>query len=180
MNLKSVPNLLTGLRVLASPICAFLWAEGLAVTSIMLMVVIALSDGLDGYLARRLQAESRLGRILDPVADKVLVACMLVALAHGLNSSIFVILAGLILMREFFIGALREDAAGHVVIHVSQLAKWKTALQLIGVITTMFLVILGSMNTILLLLIWLPIVAITWVSAFGYIQAWRLGFTKEQ
>ncbi len=180
MDLKSIPNLITGLRVIASPLCALLWAEGMAITSIILMAFIALSDGLDGYLARRLQAESRIGRILDPVADKVLVACMLVALAHGLNSSIFVILAGLILMREFLIGALREDAAGQIVIHVSKLAKWKTALQLIGIITTMLLVIIASVNTIMLLLIWLPIVGITWASAFGYIQAWRLGPTKEQ
>jgi CDP-diacylglycerol--glycerol-3-phosphate 3-phosphatidyltransferase len=170
MDLKSIPNLITGLRVIASPLCALLWAEGMAITSIILMAFIALSDGLDGYLARRLQAESRIGRILDPVADKVLVACM----------SIFVILAGLILMREFLIGALREDAAGQIVIHVSKLAKWKTALQLIGIITTMLLVIIGSVNTIMLLLIWLPIVGITWASAFGYIQAWRLGPTKEQ
>ncbi len=180
MKHKSIPNILTILRVVASPVCALLWAEGIHVTSLSLMVVISLSDGLDGYLARRLDAQSRLGRILDPVADKVLVACMLVALAHGLESSLFVVMAGLILLREFLVGAMREDAAGSIVIHVSIMAKWKTALQLIAIIATMFLAMLNMMNNVILLLIWVPIVAITWSSALGYIQAWRHGVKEQQ
>jgi CDP-diacylglycerol--glycerol-3-phosphate 3-phosphatidyltransferase len=96
-------------------------------------VVAGLSDFLDGWLARRLNARTLWGAILDPIADKVLVcAAILGLMSLGQNAAV-AIPAALILFREFTVSALREAAAGKgVSLPVTMLAKWKTTLQLVA------------------------------------------------
>ncbi len=94
-------------------------------------VVAALTDYVDGWLARKLDAVSIWGAILDPIGDKVLVCGVILGLlAIGSNVTI-ALPAGLILFREFTVSALREVTAGRgIKLPVTMLAKWKTTLQL--------------------------------------------------
>jgi CDP-diacylglycerol--glycerol-3-phosphate 3-phosphatidyltransferase len=149
--MRHLPNLLTGLR-LALSVLVFLalataggatpWLSDqltgaqsytLAAWSFFAFVTAAVTDFFDGWLARRLNATSVWGAILDPIADKVLVcATALGLLALAPNPSI-VIPLGLILFREFAISALREVTAGKgVSLPVTLLAKWKTTFQLVA------------------------------------------------
>jgi CDP-diacylglycerol--glycerol-3-phosphate 3-phosphatidyltransferase/cardiolipin synthase len=134
----SLPNVLTYLRILAVPavaLCLFLipgdagrwWALGIYVAA-------CITDWLDGYLARAWRQQSTLGRMLDPIADKLLVGTTLLMLAHDntidrLNLAAAVI----ILCREILVSGLREFLAElNVKVHVTQLAKWKTTLQMVA------------------------------------------------
>ena len=135
----NLPNLLTILRIIAAPIIAILiWREtsnGQLIVAFVLFFVAGLTDWLDGYLARKLQIKSELGRILDPIADKVLLACVLLALAsHYTREWVFMAPALIIFLREFIISGFREYMSKEgIVINVSALAKWKTTLQLAAV-----------------------------------------------
>jgi CDP-diacylglycerol--glycerol-3-phosphate 3-phosphatidyltransferase len=140
-------NLLTGLR-LALALFTFFALAAAALLSERLtpatqfalerwafwaFVVAALSDFVDGWLARRLHATTIWGAILDPIADKVLVCGVILGLLTlGPNAAV-AIPAALILFREFTVSALREVAAGKgVTLPVTVLAKWKTTLQLVA------------------------------------------------
>ena len=145
--MNRLPNLVTGLR-LALALFTFFGLAGAALLSERLtpaaqfglerwafiaFVVAALTDFFDGWLARRLNATSLWGAILDPIADKVLVCgAILGLLTLGPNAAV-AIPAALILFREFTVSALREVAAGKgVSLPVTLLAKWKTTLQLVA------------------------------------------------
>ena len=141
----TLPNLLTLSRIVTVPLLvAFLWwprwelGFGLAFVLYCLMGV---TDYFDGYLARAQGAVSRLGVFLDPIADKIMVAAvilMLVGTRHdpeevAVISGIHIIAALIILLREIAVSGLREFLAGiQVSLPVSQLAKWKTTLQLVA------------------------------------------------
>ena len=101
-------------------------------------VIAAVTDFLDGWLARRFDATSTLGAILDPIADKVLVAGMVVGIA-ALGNWIVALAGGLILFREFSVSALRETLAPRgLKLPVTTLAKWKTTLQLVALAAELF------------------------------------------
>jgi len=103
----------------------------LARLTLAAFVVAAITDFFDGWLARRFQATSVWGAILDPIADKVLVCATLLGLLAGGGS--LTIPAGLILMREFAVSGLREVVAARgLKLPVTWLAKWKTTLQLVA------------------------------------------------
>jgi CDP-diacylglycerol--glycerol-3-phosphate 3-phosphatidyltransferase/cardiolipin synthase len=136
--LASIPNMLTYLRIVAVPamvLCLFLitgetgrwWALGVYISA-------CLTDWLDGYLARVWAQQSTLGRMLDPIADKLLVGTALLMLTY--DQTIFgahVAAAVIILCREILVSGLREFLAElNVRVHVTQLAKWKTTLQMIA------------------------------------------------
>ncbi|MES2119270.1 MAG: CDP-diacylglycerol--glycerol-3-phosphate 3-phosphatidyltransferase [Pseudomonadota bacterium] len=140
----SLPNLLTLSRILAVPILVFLlWKPApwdYAVTFVLYCIV-GITDYFDGYLARAQGLTSRLGQFLDPIADKIMVAAVLVMLmasrrADG-NPPIIedwsVIPALVILLREMIVSGLREFLGPlNVSVPVSALAKWKTTLQLVA------------------------------------------------
>jgi CDP-diacylglycerol--glycerol-3-phosphate 3-phosphatidyltransferase len=134
----NLPNLLTLSRIFAVPILvALLWWPGWQAGYAMAFGVYCLmgiTDYFDGYLARAQGAVSRLGIFLDPIADKIMVAAVIVMLvANGDIAGWHVIAAIVILMREIAVSGLREFLAGlRVSVPVSQLAKWKTTLQLIA------------------------------------------------
>jgi len=139
----TLPNLLTLSRILAVPILVFLlwepsWFE-YAIT-FGLYCIVGATDYLDGYLARAQGTVSRLGQFLDPIADKIMVAAVIVMLVarppeHGapVIGDWHLIPALVILLREIIVSGLREFLASlQVSIPVSQLAKWKTTLQLVA------------------------------------------------
>ena len=144
--------------------------------------VASVSDFFDGWLARKLDQHSLLGRILDPIADKLLVAAALVMLAWDERAPVIAAVA--ILARELLISGLREALAGRVALPVQRLAKWKTAAQM-GAIALLLLApviapllpdVAGEgLATAGEALLWLAVV-LTWGSAIGYVRAAVRGF----
>lgn len=134
----SVPNLLTYCRIAAVPAMAavFLLMAGDQRRWIALAIFVAASitDWLDGYLARAWKQQSMLGRMLDPIADKLLVGAALILLVQdGTISGTAVWAALIILSREILVSGLREFLIElNVRVHVSKLAKWKTMLQMVA------------------------------------------------
>ncbi|MEJ0096635.1 MAG: CDP-diacylglycerol--glycerol-3-phosphate 3-phosphatidyltransferase [Methylocella sp.] len=134
----SLPNLLTYGRVAAVPIVVGLlfWSEidWVRWVALGVYIVAAITDFLDGYLARVLSQQSALGQMLDPIADKLLVSAVLMMLvADHTIVSYSLAAAVVILSREILVSGLREFLADlKVSIPVSRIAKWKTTLQLIA------------------------------------------------
>lgn len=131
---QRIPNWLTHSRMLVIPllIAAFWLDEPTAswITS-SLFLYAAITDFLDGYLARAWQAGSTIGRVLDPIADKLLVAVALLMLVD--HSRADVLPAAAILCREILVSGLREFLIElRVSLPVTRLAKWKTALQMLA------------------------------------------------
>ena len=139
----TLPNLLTLSRIFAVPLLAFLlwwpkWEAGYAL-AFALYSLMGITDYFDGYLARSSGAVSRLGVFLDPIADKIMIAAVILVLtAQGVLTGPYVgdmhVIAGLvILMREIAVSGLREFLGSlQVSMPVSRLAKWKTTFQLIS------------------------------------------------
>ncbi|MHA1567791.1 MAG: CDP-diacylglycerol--glycerol-3-phosphate 3-phosphatidyltransferase [Alphaproteobacteria bacterium] len=133
----NLPNTLTILRIFAVPAIVVLllidrdtarWA------AFILFVLAAATDYLDGYLARTMSTQTALGRLLDPIADKILVGAVILMLAGvGTVSGLALIPAVLILCREFVVAGLREYMAEQgTTLHVIPLAKWKTMVQMVA------------------------------------------------
>ena len=139
----NLPNILTLSRILAIPLLAFLlWWPGWEAGYLMafgLYSLMAITDYFDGYLARTSGTVSKLGIFLDPIADKIMVAAVILVLAaQGVLRGPYVgdahVIAGLIiLVREIAVSGLREFLGGlQVSVPVSRLAKWKTTFQLLA------------------------------------------------
>ncbi|WP_223476885.1 CDP-diacylglycerol--glycerol-3-phosphate 3-phosphatidyltransferase [Oricola indica] len=139
----NLPNILTYARILAVPLivlCFFL--EGRLQSSdfarwlaLGIFIVASLTDFLDGYLARKWQQTSNIGRMLDPIADKLVVSVVLLLLAaEGSLKNWSLWAAVIILCREILVSGLREYLASlEVSVPVTWLAKWKTAIQLVAI-----------------------------------------------
>jgi CDP-diacylglycerol--glycerol-3-phosphate 3-phosphatidyltransferase/cardiolipin synthase len=133
----TLPNILTLSRILAMPVMVLLlWhpSPGDYWLSFILYALVAITDYFDGYLARAQGTVSKLGIFLDPIADKIMVATVIVMLLFTRAiDGLAVVAALIILVREIAVSGLREFLAGlRVSIPVSQLAKWKTTFQLIA------------------------------------------------
>ena len=145
-----LPNALTILRIALVPVFAILFVmpgDLARVIAFVVFVIAAVSDWLDGFAARKLNAGSAFGRMLDPIADKVLVAVALMMLVAegtfrkdipGTGESVFSLLrlvpALIILSREILVSGLREFLAGtRVSVPVTNVAKFKTAVQMIAI-----------------------------------------------
>ena len=147
---KAIPNILTSLR-LAAGIVMFLLLAGATSgfpfvsawlspddqfamyrTGFWIFVIAASTDWIDGYLARRWNATTRWGAILDPIADKILVTGAVLGVLTSGSVQQIIIPCGLILFREFAVSALRETMAGRINLPVTLAAKWKTTLQLVA------------------------------------------------
>jgi len=159
--MKALPNIMTGARLVLTLLVflalialivpsVFEWsaANGLSPRAVQKtlylfafwgFLVAAITDFLDGWLARRFDATTTLGAILDPIADKVLVAGMIVAIS-ATGHWIVALAGGLILFREFSVSAMRETLAPKgLKLPVTLLAKWKTTLQLVALAAQLFL-----------------------------------------
>lgn len=134
----NLPNILTYGRIVAVPLVAgLLMYPGTTARWLALAIYIlaAITDFLDGYLARLWQQQSALGRMLDPIADKVLVSVVLLVLAaDGILSGGHMWAAIIILAREVLVSGLREFLSElRVSVPVTQIAKWKTTVQLLAI-----------------------------------------------
>lgn len=133
----TLPNLLTLSRIFAVPVLvALLWDSAWLgyICAFVLYCVVGITDYFDGYLARARGTVSKLGIFLDPIADKIMVAAVILMLVftHDIESW-HVIAALVILIREITVSGLREFLAGlSVSVPVSRLAKWKTTFQMVA------------------------------------------------
>src|SRR5580692_1027856 len=188
----ALPNILTYARIAAIPVvvaCMFwqailhggLWLRWLALA---VFIAAAISDFLDGYLARAWSQQSSLGRMLDPIADKLLVAsCLLMLAAESTIHGWALLAAVVILCREILVSGLREYLAElRVSVPVTRLAKWKTALQLVAV---GFLIcgdagdaIVPVVTHIGITLLWLSAL-LTLYTGWDYLQAGVHHLTRE-
>jgi len=133
----NLPNILTLGRVFAIPAVIFLYyinSHFCRIASILIFMIAAATDYLDGYLARNLKQISKFGRFLDPIADKLMVSAVILILAsENALGPYGIIPAIIILSREILVSGLREFLSEiQVTMPVSRLAKWKTAIQLMG------------------------------------------------
>jgi len=135
----TIPNILTLLRLLAAPGVAVMflyfarpWADWLA---LVLFLLAAITDFFDGYLARLWKQESRIGAMLDPIADKAMVVIALLVITGYSGMDPWLILpATAILFREVFVSGLREYLGNASrLLAVTNLAKWKTTAQMVAI-----------------------------------------------
>jgi cardiolipin synthase len=136
--LLSLPNILTYGRIAAVPLVVFCVVGGRdnwRWIALALFILASITDYLDGYLARIWQQQSSLGRMLDPIADKLLVSASLLALVFERTIGGVAIWAALIILsREILVSGLREYLAElRVSVPVTRLAKWKTATQMVSI-----------------------------------------------
>src|ERR1700754_3923393 len=188
----SLPNILTYARIAAIPVvvgCIYaqaisegpLWLRWVAVA---VFIVAGITDYLDGYYARVWNQQSAFGRMLDPIADKLLVAsCLLMLAADGIIHGWTLWAAIVILCREILVSGLREYLAGlRVSVPVTRLAKWKTTVQLIAI---GFLLageagdmVVPVVTQIGLLLLWASAI-FTIYTGYDYFRAGRHPLIKE-
>jgi CDP-diacylglycerol--glycerol-3-phosphate 3-phosphatidyltransferase len=184
----NLPNFLTYARVVAVPIVvAFLFWPAVAWarwTALAIFAAAAITDFFDGYLARAWSQQSSLGRMLDPIADKLLVAAVLLALtADRTVGGLSLWAAIVILCREILVSGLREYLAElRVSVPVTRLAKWKTTLQLIAV----GFLICGEAGDAVVPVVTQTGITLLWLSAlltlytgWDYLHAGLLHLTKE-
>jgi CDP-diacylglycerol---glycerol-3-phosphate 3-phosphatidyltransferase len=174
----NLPNTLTWTRIAAIPLIILLfympywWADPAAG---LLFGAAGITDSLDGYFARRLGQISRLGAFLDPVADKLIVAVALVLLVSKDARALIVLTAVVIIGREITISALREwmaeiGARGRVA--VSQLGKYKTILQIVGLAMMLYRIQLFGLPTYRLGVVLTEVAAaLTLISMVLYLRA---------
>ena len=132
-----LPNILTFFRIISAPILVVILMSSefrMVLAGLAIFIISSLTDFLDGYLARSFNQSSKLGKILDPIADKLLVTCALLSLvSNNIIQETNILAATLIIIREIFISGLREYARGNS-LTVSFLAKVKTFTQFIAII----------------------------------------------
>ena len=171
----TIPNIITFIRIFLIPIILYLlFSENPNIVLIagLLFIVSSVSDYFDGYLARTLNQSSKLGALLDPIADKLLIASVIVVLVDtGVISNIHVVPAIIILLREIAISGLREFLAKlNTDMPVSKLAKYKTTFQMVSL--SILIISLGfELNDLLwnigLITLWIAAI-ITLLSGYNY------------
>ena len=171
----TIPNIITFIRIFLIPIILYLlFSENPNIVLIagLLFIISSVSDYFDGYLARTLNQSSKLGTLLDPIADKLLIASVIVVLVDtGVISNIHVVPALIILLREIAISGLREFLAKlNTDMPVSKLAKYKTTFQMISL--SILIISLGfELNDLLwnigLITLWIAAI-ITLLSGYNY------------
>tara|TARA_B100000700_G_scaffold312122_1_gene395266 strand:- start:866 stop:1399 length:534 start_codon:yes stop_codon:yes gene_type:complete len=146
-------NFITVARILLAPIIFLFLIFGNYLVCIILFFLAGLTDYFDGYLARKFNAESQIGEILDPIADKILIVFLLVGLSVKLDSFLMAFLSSLIIAREIGIAALRDYSSKKNIsdrTKVTYLAKIKTSLQLFSIGSYLFALTI-SFNLLILI-----------------------------
>ncbi|MBB1125681.1 CDP-diacylglycerol--glycerol-3-phosphate 3-phosphatidyltransferase [Thiospirillum jenense] len=137
--MNNIPNLLTFLRIGLIPVFVivfYLPMNGTRLICLGIFITAAITDWLDGYLARRWHQTTSLGAFLDPVADKLIVAVALVLLVQADPTPWLALPAAVIIGREITVSALREwmaEIGARTQVAVSAAGKWKTTLQMIAI-----------------------------------------------
>lgn len=167
----SLPNILTLSRIVVIPVIflsMYIHSAFWSMLAAVLFIVAAITDYFDGYLARSRNETSAFGRLLDPIADKLLVVSALtVILANNMVSPISYIPVVVILCREILVSGLREFLAEvRVGLPVTRLAKWKTGFQM----TALSLIMVGyCFHTLGVILLWVAGV-LTFITGYQYFQ----------
>lgn len=166
-SLRSLPNQLTIARIVAIPVICLLLVIGwnwLGWIALILYVAAAVTDWLDGFLARTMNQQSDLGKMLDPIADKLLVGALLLTLAWTRDLSGWELIPAIaILMREIFVSGLREYLGNKAVsVPVTFLAKWKTTAQLVALFFVIVDSLLPSFGFISGTLLWIAAALTVW------------------
>ena len=167
----SLPNLLTISRIVVIPVIFLSIYIHTAVWSMLaavLFIIASITDYFDGYLARARNQTSAFGRLLDPIADKLLVdSALIVILADNMVHPIHFIPVIVILCREILVSGLREFLAEvHIGMPVTRLAKWKTGFQM----TALSMILVGHMfHNLGVVLLWIAAV-LTFVTGYQYFQ----------
>ena len=167
----SLPNLLTISRIVVIPVIflsMYIHSAFWAMLAAVLFIVAAITDYFDGYFARARNETSAFGRLLDPIADKLLVSSALVViLVNNMVSPISYIPVVVILCREILVSGLREFLAEvRVGMPVTRLAKWKTAFQM----TALSMILVGyCFHTPGVILLWVAGV-LTFITGYQYFQ----------
>ena len=173
MNLRDLPNLITLLRILLVPPVALLLVEGYFGWALVLFAAAGISDGIDGYLARRFGWRSRLGAFLDPFADKLL---MLVCyLSLGWLGELPIWLVGAVIGRDILIvagAAFYHYLVEHMEIRPSRLSKLNTVLQILLVVVVLMALAGAPLPALFVQgMIW-AVLATTVASGVGYLLEW--------
>jgi CDP-diacylglycerol--glycerol-3-phosphate 3-phosphatidyltransferase len=135
----NLPTYLTLLRIALIPLLAIVFYlpwEYSNVASTFIFFIAGFTDWLDGYLARKMSLETAFGAFLDPVADKLMVAFVLVLIVHVQNSTPLAIASAIIIGREITVASLREwmaEIGQKAKVKVSPLGKWKTTVQMLAI-----------------------------------------------
>ena len=166
---KQIPNILTYSRILIIPVIVlvFLYCnQPLAnFLSAMLFLYASITDFFDGYLARAWHAHSNLGKFLDPIADKLLIATCLMLLVNADRAPILPSIA--ILCREILVSGLREFLADlRISVPVSTLAKYKTATQMVAIF---LLLLAGNSQQAGNILLWMAAL-LTLITGYAYLK----------
>jgi CDP-diacylglycerol--glycerol-3-phosphate 3-phosphatidyltransferase len=130
----TAPNWISVVRIALVPVCVVLLLAGIRHGPVYaggVFAFAAATDSLDGYVARSRNSITTLGKFLDPLADKLLVSCALIALVDLRRIAAWA--AMVIIAREFAVTGLRLVAASTEVVAASQLAKWKTFVQMVAI-----------------------------------------------
>ena len=151
--ISSLINFLTILRIFLGLVISLLIILGDGYNLALILFFLAgVSDFFDGYFARKYNATSQIGEILDPIADKILVVFILITLSINLSSSLIAFSSALIISREIWVSALRDHSARNNISNatkVTYLAKIKTAIQML----TIFLYLLGLATSKMIIII---------------------------
>ncbi|MFA6169203.1 MAG: CDP-diacylglycerol--glycerol-3-phosphate 3-phosphatidyltransferase [Candidatus Margulisiibacteriota bacterium] len=163
-NQISLANRITLLRLALVPVCVIFLLVGMYGLAAVTFLFLSFSDALDGYIARKYYQVSEIGKLLDPLADKILVISVLIALTGLGNTNPVPVI--LICAREFIVASVR----GQKIFAASPVAKWKTAVQILAVFMIMLNLPLAG------LVLWLA-VALSLVSGGAYL--WQSELIKQ-
>ena len=189
--MTNLPNLLTLLRIILIPffvISFYLDIKSANVITTVLFAMAAITDWLDGYLARRMGVTSAFGAFLDPVADKLMVAAALILIVDNnptAYSGIWIALPAVVIVgREITISALREwmaEVGASAKVAVSMLGKVKTTAQMMALVLLIYREPIGAFNTaeIGLLLLYIAAVLTLWSMVMYLRAAWPALSAKQ-
>ena len=163
-------NFITIARIFLAPIILIFLIFGNYLVCILLFFLAGLTDYFDGYFARKYNAVSELGEILDPIADKILVVFILIGLSVELDSQLMALLSSLIIAREIGVAALRDYCARNNLsdrTKVTFLAKVKTSIQLLTI--GLYLLALASSFNLLIVISDIFLIIATFITLYtGY------------
>jgi CDP-diacylglycerol--glycerol-3-phosphate 3-phosphatidyltransferase len=186
-NALTIPNFITTARILMAVVAALLFAlEHMEKLAVILCVSAALLDALDGWCARLFSQCSQLGKLLDPLADKLIITVMYAVIAIQMNSTIIWILFAMMLFREIGITLLRDFAfrKRNILISSSSLGKIKMVTQtLIGsaiIVIGYFFMDKFGFPVYVIASAMIFILAITYLSAYQYITSWKASISAKR
>jgi CDP-diacylglycerol---glycerol-3-phosphate 3-phosphatidyltransferase len=174
----NLPTNLTLLRIALIPILTVVfylpWQYANAACTVI-FIIAGLTDWLDGYLARKMQQETAFGAFLDPVADKLMVAFVLVLIVQQQATAYLAVPAAIIIGREITIASLREwmaEIGQRAKVKVSELGKWKTTAQMLSICLLLYRQDLLGLPTNLIghVLLYIAAVLTLW-SMINYLKA---------